>query len=159
MFIKVWGMRLAEAKRSRTTLQTQIKDVEGQIETLLDRLVEAATPSVVSAYEARIEKLERQKMLLVEQAEQIVPPQGRLEEFIEHALLYLSSPWNLYEKGSFALKRAVLKLAFSEPLRYSRNEGYRTAKTTFPFKVLAEFQTQKCGMVGGTGFEPVTPAM
>ena len=70
-----------------------------------------------------------------EQAAQTVPPHGRLEELIEHAMTFMANSWNLYEKGSLAVKRTVLKLAFAAPLRYSRNEGYRTAEITFPFKV------------------------
>ena len=105
-------------------------------------------PSVIQAYEARIEKLERQKIRLTEQAAQIVPQRGRLGDVIEHAMTFLSNRWILYEKGSLALKRTVLKLAFAEPLRYSHEGGYRTANTTFPFKVLADFSTQKCEMVG-----------
>ncbi len=113
---------------------------------------------MITAYEARIDKLERQKIRLREQAEQIVPPRGRMEEFIEHALAFLSNPCSIYEKCEFTFKRTVLKLAFAEPLRYSRNEGYRTAKTTFPFKVLADFLTQKCGMADPRGFEPLASA-
>ena len=74
-------------------------------EALLDRIVEASSASVVGACEKRIEKLEREKLLLVEKAAQSVPPQGRLEEVIEHALAFLANPWSVYEKGSFALKR------------------------------------------------------
>ncbi len=159
MFVDVWEMRLAEARNAKKTLETQIKDIESQIEGLLDRIVEAVSPSVIQAYEARIEKLERQKIRLADQAAQTVPPQGRLEEFIEHALEFLASPWNIYAKGSIALKRAVLKLAFSEPLQYSRENGYRTAKTTFPFKVLAEISTPKCRMVEPRGVEPLTSCM
>jgi hypothetical protein len=133
--------------------------VEQQTDALLDRIVEASCPAVVAAYEARIDKLERQKIRLREQAEQIVPPKGRLEEFIEKALAFLASPWNLYEKDEFSFKRTVLKLAFAEPLRYSRNEGYRTAEITFPFKVLADISTQECGLVEPRGVEPLTSAV
>ena len=93
------------------------------------------------------------------QAEGIVPPKGCLEEFIEHALTFLANPWNLYEKGEFAFKRAVLKLALADPLRYSRNEGYRTAEITFPYKVLADISTNKCGLVDPSGIEPLTSCM
>jgi site-specific DNA recombinase len=154
MLIDAWEMRLSEAHSARQTLVAQIRDIENQIESLLDRIVEATNASVVQAYEARIDKLERRKIGLSEQAAQTVPPQGRLEELIEHAMTFLANPWNLYEKGSLAVKRTVLKLTFAAPLRYSRNEGYRTAEITFPFKVLAEFSTPKCGMVGQQGFEP-----
>jgi site-specific DNA recombinase len=125
-----------------------------QIDSLLDRIMEASSPSVIGAYEKRIAELERQKIRLTERAESAVPEAGRLTESIEPALTLLANHWNTHTNGSFALKRTVLKLAFAEPLRYSRNEDYRPAETTFPFKVLADFQSLKCGMVEGAGFEP-----
>ena len=159
MFIDIWEMRLAEAHSAKSALDAQIRDIESQTDALLDRIVEAGSPSVIQAYETRIDKLERQKIRLSEEAGQIIPPQGRLDEFIEHALEFLANPWKLYEKGGLAFKRTVLKLAFVEPLRYSRSGGYRTAKITFPFKVLADFSTQKCGMVEPGGIEPPTSCM
>lgn len=117
MMIDAWDMRLSEARSARQSLATQIKDIEVQIESLLDRIVEATNASVVQAYEARIDKLERRKIVLSEQAARELPPQGRLEELIEHAMTFLASPWNLYEKGSLSVKRTVLKLAFAAPLR------------------------------------------
>ncbi|WP_417524275.1 recombinase family protein [Marinovum sp.] len=159
MFIDAWNMRLSEAQQEQTTIKVQIKDVEDQIESLMDRIVDASSPSVIQAYETRIEKLERQKIRLSEQAQKKVPPKGHLEEFIEHALEFLANPWKLYEKGGLAFKRTVLKLAFVEPLRYSREEGYRTAKTTFPFKVLAAISTLKSEMVEPRGVEPLTSTM
>ena len=53
----------------------------------------------------------------------------------------------MYENGSLALEKTVLRLAFSEPLRYSRENGYRTSETAFPFKVLAGFNNLKSEMV------------
>lgn len=147
MFIDAWEMRLAEAHSAKQTLVKQLKDVEAQIEGVLDRLVEANSPSVVSAYEKRIERLERDKIILAERVENYIPPKGRLEEFIELSLQFLSRPWDIYENGSLAVKHTVLRLAFSEPLRYSRENGYRTTETTFPFKVLAGFNNQNDEMV------------
>src|SRR6056297_789012 len=114
----------------------------------------ASSPSVITAYEKRIGELERKKIKLAEQADSAVPDQGRLSEFIEPALTFLSSPWNIYRNGSFSLKRTALKLAFAEPLRHSRDNGYRTAEITFPFRALAYSSSVKCGMVGDPGIEP-----
>lgn len=150
---------LAEAERGREALRTQIIDTEREIETVLERIVDTSSKTMIKAYEARIEKLERQKIRLTEQAENCIPSKGHLNEFIEHALTFLASPWTIYEKGEFALKRTVLKLAFAEPLRYSREKGYRTVETAFPFKVLAEFSLIKCGMVEPRGIEPLTSTM
>jgi site-specific DNA recombinase len=154
MFVKAWDMRLSEAHRAKDALHAQISSIDSQIEKLLDRIVESSSATVVKACETRIDKLERQKFVLVEQAEQVLPPKGHHDEFIEPVFEFLANPCYLYEKGSIALKRTVLKLVFAEPLRYSRKEGYRTAKNTFPFKVLGDISTPKCEMVGDPGIEP-----
>ncbi|PUB13629.1 hypothetical protein DFP92_10789 [Yoonia sediminilitoris] len=73
---------------------------------------------------------------------------------MEPVIQFLTNPWNLCKKGNFAMQQTVLLLTFAEPHRYSRNEACRTAKTTFPFKVLARISTQKCEMVGDPGIEP-----
>ena len=147
MFIDAWDMRLAEAHSAKLALVKQLKDVEAQIEGVMDRIVVATNPSIISAYEKRIERLERDKFVLSERVENFIPPKGRLEEFIELSLKFLSKPWEIYENGSLAVKHTVLRLAFSEPLRYSRENGYRTTETTFPFKVLAGFNNQNEEMV------------
>ncbi len=159
MFRDAWNLRLSEAEREKESLAAKIADTEKQIESLLDRIVDASSPSVINAYEARITKLENEKFRLSEKAAAIVPPKDRREEFIEPALRFLTNPWNLYEKGSLTLKKAVLRLAFEEPLRYSRENGYRTAKTTFPFKVLADLYNPKSEMVEPRGVEPLTSAV
>ena len=156
MFKDAWSMRLVEAQRDKDEIAKQMREAEKQIETLLERIVEADNASVIKAYEGKIAKLEREKLLLTEKAARIVPPKGRLEEFIEPALEFLGNPWNLYKNGSLAFKRTVLRLAFAEPLRYSLKSGYRTAEISFPFKVLAEISTPKGEMVEPIGIEPTT---
>ncbi len=147
MFKDAWNMRLTEAESAKKALEKQCKEAEAQIEGLLDRIVDASSPTVVTAYENRIAKLEREKIRLADRASRIVPPKGRFEEFIELSLEFLARPWNLYENGSLTMKQTVLRLAFPEPLRYSRENGYRTIKTAFPFKVLAGFCNQNSEMV------------
>ena len=147
MFERAWDARLDEAQQAKEAVLAQLKDVDSQISKLLDRIVESSSTSVISALEQRVEKLEREKFRLSEKAETMVPPKGRFGESIELAMKFLSSPWNIYENGSLPLRQAVLRLAFVEPLRYSRETGYRTTKTTFPFKVLAGLQGPKCQMV------------
>lgn len=147
MFIDAWEARRAEAQGAKDAVIRQVKDVEKQIEGLLDRLIEAASPSVVKAYESRIEKLEREKLLLAERASRTLPEKGRLEEFIELSMVFLANPWNIWKNGPLPLRQAVLRLAFLEPLRYCRQNGYRTPETAYPFKVLATISGQKCEMV------------
>ena len=79
---------------------------------------------------------------------------GKFEDFIELSLKFLSSPWKIWESGNMTLRRTVLRLVFTERLAYCRNEGYRTPKTTLPFKALAEIQQGKGELVRAGGLEP-----
>lgn len=115
MFSDIWAMRLNTAQDDRDRILADLRDTEKQIETLLDRIVKATSATVAHAYEARIDKLERQRIQLSERVDSTVPNSGRLEGFIEHALTFLSNPCNIYENINFALKRRVLNLYFRSP--------------------------------------------
>lgn len=147
MLRDAWDMRLAHAQSTKDALLKQVRDTERQIGNLLDRVVDATSPSVVNAYEGRIGKLEREKIVLSERAAKVVPPNGRLEDCIEHALIFLANPWILYKNGDFVMRQTVLRLAFSEPLRYSQNGVYGTPKFSFPFKYLTGISGSKSEMV------------
>ena len=45
-------------------------------------------------------------------------------------------------------------MVFATPLPYHRNQGFRTAKTTSPFKVLAAISDDENEMAERQGFEP-----
>ena len=94
MLKDAWDMRLALAKGEWTALDQQIRDADRQIHSLLDRLVEATSASVVSAYEARIEKLERDKIVLAEKRDKTTPPAGGLEGWRAGGLEGWRSVWN-----------------------------------------------------------------
>lgn len=156
MFTDAWEMRFAEAHRDKDEVANQLRGVETKIQTLVERIIEAENATVIKAYEDKITKLEREKLLLAERVSRIVPPKRKLEEFIEPALAFLANPWNIYDSGNLVFKRTVLRLVFAEPLRYSLESGYRTANTTFPFKVLANISMSNGEMVGPEGLEPPT---
>ena len=85
-------------------------------------------------------------------------PQRPFEEMFELACEFLSSPWNIWENGALTAKRTVLKLAFAERPAYLRNQGFRTPKTTLPFKLLGDIHMGKCELAEREGFEPSVPA-
>jgi len=47
-------------------LKTSVGKLESQIDTLLDRIVESGSASVIAAYEKKLAKLEREKALALE---------------------------------------------------------------------------------------------
>ena len=59
MFRDAWDQRRAQSIHAVKSLQQGIVRIDKQIETFLDRIVDATTASVVAAYEKRIADLER----------------------------------------------------------------------------------------------------
>ncbi|QPH56086.1 recombinase family protein [Pontivivens ytuae] len=160
MFRDAWELHLAEGRETQKRLEDELKATQAKLDSVLDLIVEAGNASTVAAFEQKIEKLEREKNVLTEKIQSAQPARGRLNEFIEPLLGFLLNPWNIYKNGGLHLKRVVLKLAFAQPLRYDRNEGYRTAEISFPFKVLDgalnHSRHSESGLVGGDGLEPPT---
>jgi len=66
MFKQAWGILSDSEATHRQSIQMALRDTEKKIESLLDRIVESSTASVVSAYEKRIDMLEREKLVLRE---------------------------------------------------------------------------------------------
>lgn len=151
MFGDAWNARLAQARAATKELKASVKHVEKQIDQLLDRIVDATNDSVVGAYEKRIAKLEREKLVMQEQLSNSGKPRYTFEESFEHAMRFLSSPWSIWKNSDLAIKRTVLRLAFAEPLPYCRNKGLRTPNLALPFKALANIQGRKSEMARPTG--------
>lgn len=131
MLRDAWAMLQNEGAARRARLKRDAQDTQGQIDKLLDRLVDADSENIVTIFERRIEWLEHDKRLIEERVQKAVAPAKGLEETFELTLRFLSSPWKIYEKGQLDLRRTVLKLVFCEPLTYDRMEGLRTAKKTY----------------------------
>jgi len=61
IFRGLWDSRGGLSKSGATQMRVEIGNVENLISKLLDRLVKAETTTVISAYERKVEKLERKK--------------------------------------------------------------------------------------------------
>ncbi|MEM1344783.1 MAG: recombinase family protein [Pseudomonadota bacterium] len=143
MFVDAWARRHEQAVCMAEGFRREAADSQRQIDKLLGLIVEASTPSVIAAYEARIADLEHTKALALEKAANNAQPRHTREELFELALAFLANPYKIWEKGCLSLRRLVLKLGFAERLNYRRGEGFRTPKTTLPFNVLETIQTHK----------------
>ncbi len=153
MFKVAWQARTDQAEKLLDGTRAELKKVERKIEDLLDRIVDAGSPTVVSAYEERIEKLERERRVLNEKLAKTPAQEDTRNKVFERAMHFLANPWNLWEKGDHMMKKVVLRLAFSERIAYCRKRGLRTPKTTLPFKVLAQFGEQGMEMARPERFE------
>lgn len=151
MFKLAWDTRLEQAVHAAVALKADIVRLDKQIDQLMDRIVEASSVSMITAYERRVEKLQREKLIAAEKLQQKPGPKRPFEEMFELACDFLSSPWNIWNAESLAGRRMVLRMVFSERPAYGRNSGFRTPKTTLPFKLLGDFRMGKCEMAERKG--------
>ena len=159
MFRDAWTQREKQVVAILDTYKKDVKAIDTQIESLLDRIVVTNNSVIVSAYEGKIEKLDQDRRIIAEKMKNGAIPVGRFEDFIELPLNFLANPWNLWKSGQSILQKTVLRLAFSERIAYCRDTGYRTPKTTLPFKVLEVFNTGERKLVEPEGIEPSTSCM
>jgi site-specific DNA recombinase len=156
MFRELWNYRVFFQKNHSKSLQEDIKKTERKIEQLLDRIVEAEESSVISAYEKRISQLQLDKHVMQEKISQCGRPLRGFDESFRTAMDFLSNPYELWASDKLEDRHAVLKLTFADKLSYVRGEGFRTPKTTLPFKALSGLSRSNNEMAHPIGFEPMT---
>jgi len=143
MFETIWTHWAEFQKQRSRSLKAELVGIEKKIEQLLDRIVDADSSTLISAYEKHITNLEQEKIAMSEQIAACGRPVRGFDETFRTAMAFLASPWKLWHSEALEDKRAVLKLTFADRLSYVRNQGFRTAETTLPFRVLSGLSEAK----------------
>ncbi len=154
MLRELWDDRMGRAQERAANAKADIAKIARQTDQLMDRIVEADSPTLIAAYESRIRKLEEEKALLSERVRTSSRPLRTFDQTFRTACAFLANPCQLWNSDRLEDKRMVLRLVFGGRLPYRRNKGFRTGILTLPFKVLAGFGTPDSRMVEGDGFEP-----
>lgn len=156
MFNDAWSMRLGQADTIAAKYTEKAQLLQVKIDSLLDRLVDAETATVVKAYESKINNLEREKLIALEKAQTLSPSTDTFDELFEHALTFLKNPAKLWASGIFELQRLVMRMAFSDRVGYCRETRSLNTKLSLPFSMLTHDYGGEKRMVGLAGFEPAT---
>ncbi len=147
MFEDAWKQKASQTGQIRKALRTELTQIDKRIEDLVERIVETTSAVAIKAYERKIAQLEDDRLLAAERLQKSVKTKATLGEIIELSYQFLSNPWKLWVSGDLRLRKMILRLVFSEALPYDREKGYRTPKTTLPFKVLEGLRKGKNEMV------------
>lgn len=154
MFKTAWDMQAAQSLSMKRDLERKIVASDKDIAKLLDRIVNALNDTVVGAYETKLEKLERDKLILAEKVKETGKPKHTFNEMFELAIRFLSNPYKIWDRDELLGKNTVLRFAFSAPLSYHRETGFRTPQTSSIFRALGAVNTGNFKMAGRGGFEP-----
>lgn len=112
----------------------------------MDQIVDATTPTAITAYERRIEKLEKDKIIWSEKLQNSTGPKRSYNEMFEMAFVFLSNPWKLWDAECLEDNKMLLKLTFSDRFSYCCNQGFRTPKASLLFKMLGDLNMHNCIM-------------
>ena len=159
MFKELWSRRQQQARQEGTLMQGELGRIDKKVNQLLDRVMEADTPTLVETYENKIRELQEQKVTMAEKIKNCGRPLQSFDESFRTAFDFLGNPYKLWSSDRIEDKRMVLRLAFSEKLPYDRNEEFRTAQTALPFKLLGDLKGGEYEMVEGRGIEPPTSTL
>ena len=157
LFREAWDKRAGIAESEASRLKTRSRQIEGEIETFLDRIVRTQSDVTVGAYEKKISALQSEKAVIDHQTQVVASPKLSFTETFELSMRFLANPYEIWTKGGILIKRSVLRMVFAHALGFSRQTGLRTPETTFPFKALRFLATSDCKMVPPAGLEPATP--
>lgn len=151
MFRRLWERRLQTARQLKQTLGLELAKLDDKIDALTDRLMTSEVPSVITAYETQIGRLEVQKAKLRQKSTQSLEPQKSFEDMFGLACTFLANPWILWTKGGYHHKRLLLRMAFTDNLTYCREKGFidhLNQKTSIIFDIYGRIAGKK-SMVPG----------
>ncbi|MCG8440377.1 MAG: hypothetical protein MI723_01075 [Caulobacterales bacterium] len=115
MLRELWDERILHGEARTESLNRRPAKIESNVNSLLDRIIEASAPSVVNAFEARIQRLEEEKLANAQSIDGYVRPQRTFGDTPRTAIELLGSYWRLWEFKRMEDMHAVLKLTLCGP--------------------------------------------
>ncbi len=153
-FKTFWSYRNAHQKENKQELKKSLQKLNQNIEKLLDRIMHSDNHTVITTYEQKLSKLEHEKAVVSEKIAKCGSVLPDYDKSFRTALSFLRNPYKLWASGNDVYQQITLKLVFSDHLSYIRNEGFRTADLSLPFKHLGAINSGRNEMAEREGFEP-----
>ncbi|MBG78465.1 MAG: recombinase [Alphaproteobacteria bacterium] len=150
---------LWEKKRSNSSMDLGIVNqektkIEQKLDKLVDRLLDTDSPTLIKTYEKSIKQLEKQKVLLDEKLKIGRKRQPSFERAFKTALVWLTNPAVLWDTGCLADRKSLLKVLFTDNLRYDKESGFLNRPIAQPIRLCGLVGDGGTKMVEGAGFEP-----
>ncbi|MEL6171837.1 MAG: recombinase family protein [Pseudomonadota bacterium] len=136
MFEHCWDQMSGQAASLRADIRRRISKIDSEITSVVDYAVNAQSPSVRTAYEKKIETMERERLVLTEKLQNSGRPKYTFSQLFELSMRFLSNPCKIWRSGRLDLQKTVLRLVFSEPIHYCRDNGFLNTNFSIPFNML-----------------------
>ena len=140
LFKDAWDQFQNAVTHRRKTFNDSIRALEAEMDKLVTRLVETENQTIIKAIEAKISKLEQDKLILIEKRDDNAAPKRDFAAQARTAVEFLLNPYNTWKNGDFYTRRVVLKLAFGDHLHFHRDTGARTTGLPYLFETIQRFR-------------------
>jgi len=136
--------------------KVEIKDIDKQIERLIDQLEGIKSHNVIGRFEQRIDALEAQKRQLQNEVENAKTALPDTNKAFERVFDFVGRPHSYWEAGNLKQKQMVQNMVFNRALMYSKQDGFGTVELSLPFNVLSKKNRDKNVLVETAGIEPAS---
>ncbi|GAA4225137.1 recombinase zinc beta ribbon domain-containing protein [Sagittula marina] len=104
MFKAAWEERRLTVLSEKKEWLAKAKRLEKNIDSLIERLVQTSDERIQAAYEKRLAELHQERAIAEEAAASVALPDQSYEEMFEHAMVFLSNPYKIWENGQLQTK-------------------------------------------------------
>ncbi|BBO27497.1 resolvase [Alteromonas sp. I4] len=137
-------------------LKREREAIDEKIRTLVTRILETQTQSLINVYENTVRELEQKKLEIDDKLANSREDLPDFEECFGTAFEFLANPYQRWSE-SFSDKRVVLRMAFTERMSYDIDNGFvGTAPIAQPFRIVEQLGSANYDVVELAGFEPAS---
>lgn len=130
VFDAVWEDRKANLEKNQKDTRKEMDKIAKEITKIVDQIIISTSPTVINLLEKKVETLELQKnklaIKLVDYFSQETLTEAKYRTLVETTLKMFKNLDKMWEISNTETKKNLLKLVFSEDLKYSFISGYQT---------------------------------
>lgn len=142
--LRVWQEKVGNLDAAIERYQRELVEVTREITTLAERAARTQSDTVARVYERQVDELAARERALKEKLATIRPTSEKaFGTALDRVFDTLRKPLAEWKSGRLADRRLLLKLLFSAPLVYDREEGFGTASFSLPYRVFELSQASR----------------
>lgn len=155
--MRIWQKKINDLNVTQKSKDTEIIDIEKQIEYYVNLVPTTRSESVRARYEAKIEELDKHSKELNTNPRHKKMP--KFEEALDLALRFLGTPAETWKKSDRNFKIMIHNLIFEENPKYALSTGFGTPSLSLPFALKKSTFNDNNGLVDPAGIEPAISSM
>ncbi len=143
LFNQIWEEKKTQRNTSLHWDKNRLKDIENQMEQLMDKLLTTNNPTIEREAQKRYETLNEEKNQINEKLQ--YDPLGNTERInlINDVKTILLNPLTLRENGDHNMKKLLITVLFNGKLYYTKNQGYQTPEVSALYRLFEVLSDSK----------------